>query len=195
MSAGARRIEKRVPDGLAGALKRTCSAIFSRGADAVIGGPEWAIRACGNLSWRDWQCPRGIGGCDCSCMSAPARVFLKFSRIAPGLQSDAETDGLHVARLFSTRTTRKREAMARGGVAFHASFPNLADCAYRNSRLTRGVGRARGVATYRARRQPRPRNIRPKRRARFICAAPKVSCAAGSGVCGLRVKKTPANSQ
>ena len=121
--------------------------------------------------------------------------FLKFSRIAPGLQSDAETDGLHVARLFSTRTTRKREAMARGGVAFHASFPNLADCAYRNSRLTRGGGRARGVATYRARRQPRPRNIRPKRRARFICAAPKVSCAAGSGVCGLRVKKTPANSQ
>ena len=183
MSAGARRIEKRVPDGLV-------APFFSRGADAVIGGPEWAIRACGNLSWRDWQCPRGIGGCDCSCMSATARVFLKFSRIAPGLQSDAETDGLHVARLFSTRTTRKREAMARGGVAFHASFPNLADCAYRNSRLTRGV------ATYRARRQPRPRNGRPKRRrARFICAAPKVSCAAGSGVCGLRVKKTPANSQ
>ena len=124
MSAGARRIEKRVPDGLAGALKRTCSAIFSRGADAVIGGPEWAIRACGNLSWRDWQCPRGIGGCDCSCMSATARVFLKFSRIAPGLQSDAETDGLHAARLFYAHNEKARgHGARRSGVSRVLSEP------------------------------------------------------------------------
>ena len=117
MSAGARRIEKRVPDGLA-------APFFSRGADAVIGGPEWAIRACGNLSWRDWQCPRGIGGCDCSCMSAPARVFLKFSRIAPGLQSDAETDGLHVARLFYAHNEKARgHGARRSGVSRVLSEP------------------------------------------------------------------------
>ena len=153
MSAGARRIEKRVPDGLAGALKRTCSAIFFRAARTPLS--EGRNGQSGRAETYHGEIGNAREVLAVVIASACPRLrafFLKFSSIAPGLQSDAETDGLHVARLFSTRTTRKREAMARGGVAFHASFPNLADCAYRNSRLARGVGRARSVATYRARR-------------------------------------------
>lgn len=39
--------------------------------------------------------------------------FLKFSSIAPGLQSDAETDGLHVARLFYAHNEKARGHGAR----------------------------------------------------------------------------------
>ena len=114
MSAGARRIEKRVPDGLAGALKRTCSAIFFRAARTPLS------EGRNGQSGRAETYHGEIGNARevLAVVIAPAcprlrAFFLKFSRIAPGLQSDAETDGLHAARLFYAHNEKARGHSAR----------------------------------------------------------------------------------
>ena len=127
-------------------------------------------------------------------MIAPAcprlrAFFLKFSRIAPGLQSDAETDGLHAARLFYAHNEKARgHGARRSGVLRVLSEPGglrvpqqQTDAGWRTGAKCGDISRETAIA---------PAQWKAKAAACewFICAEPEVSNGADNGVCELRVK-------